>query len=67
MNTQTGQIYRNREEARAAMRRGEPVVPISEEVAKLVDDGHTFQNSLSRKKQARIRNKAARRARKRNR
>lgn len=33
MNDETGQVYRGRADIEAARRRGEPLVPVSEEVA----------------------------------
>lgn len=39
MNTETGAVYRGDAAVRAAMERGEPIAPISEEVARMVEAG----------------------------
>lgn len=65
MNPRTGEVYEG-QAVNEALGRGEPLVPISERAAQVLKDGHTFQ-AFSKKKQARIRNRAARRSRKRNR
>lgn len=39
MNTDTGQVYEGKEAIDAALLRGEPVVPVSERVARLMRTG----------------------------
>ena len=49
MNTETGQIYRDEEEIRAAMLRGENLVEVSERVAQLVEAGQKVLNRAERR------------------
>lgn len=48
MNTETGQIYRGEAEIAAARRRGEPIVPVSERVANLMEGGNRKQRRAAR-------------------
>lgn len=43
MNTETGQIYRGEKEIEAAIKRGEPIVEVSENVAQMVERGQSQQ------------------------
>ncbi len=51
MNTETGKIYKTAEEIEAARKRGEPLVPISDYVAEVMEAGHTALNRKERRKQ----------------
>ena len=53
MNSDTGQIYRGFEEISAAKLRGEPIVPVSESVAKQVETGQRVLNRRERRTKAR--------------
>ena len=60
MNTDTGEIYRALDEIKAALERGEPVVPVSEKVAKTMEAGQREMSRRARrneKKQQRKRGK----------
>ena len=58
MNTDTGQIYRTDEAIKAALARGEPIVEVSELVAKFVELGQQVSE-----KQGMTRGQARRRLR----
>lgn len=58
MNTETGRIYRDPEEITAAIKRGEPVEPVSEEVARIVEEGHAAINRKERRRLAALARKA---------
>jgi hypothetical protein len=58
MNTETGQIYRTMEEILAAQQRGEPIVPVSERVARAVEIGMEGLNRAQRRQQQRKARKA---------
>jgi hypothetical protein len=66
MNTNTGQIYENQYEIGKAIERGEPVVPVSKRVVKIVRAGHAAIEK-ARKVRRRKREKIARVSRKKNR
>ena len=55
MNTETGDIYRGQAAIDAAIGRGEPVVPVSERVAQLVDAGRRVEAQGMTRGQARRR------------
>ena len=52
MNTNTGQIYRTKEEIEAAKARGEPLVPVSDRVAEIIEAGHRALNRRERRRLA---------------
>lgn len=64
MNLRTGEIYQDGEDIKRAIAGGDPVAPVSPQVAQLVRDGWTYQRQKARR---RARNRAARAARKANR
>ncbi len=51
MNVETGQMYRGVDEINAAKERGEPIVEVSERVAKAVEIGMQALNRRERRKQ----------------
>ncbi len=52
MNVETGQMYRGVDEINAAKERGEPIVEVSERVAKAVEIGMQALNRRERREQA---------------
>lgn len=52
MNTDTGQIYRGLDEIKAALERGEPVVPVSERVAQTMEAGQRALGNRKERRQA---------------
>lgn len=62
MNIETGKIYRTPEEIKAALDRGEPLVPVSDYVAGVVEEGHRAMNRKERRKAAAIARRAERAA-----
>lgn len=49
MNSSTGQIYRGAENIAEAIRRGEPIVPVSEHVADTMEAGQAEMNRRQRR------------------
>lgn len=60
MNTDTGQVYRTKSEIDAAFMRGEPLVPVSEDVADAVEAGMAL-NRHERRRLAAIERRARKR------
>lgn len=68
MNTDTGEILRGSKAIREAQARGEPIVPVSDKIARLVQLGQAAKEATqTRKRRRRWQGKIARAARKRNR
>ena len=61
MNTDSGRIYQGEEQIRKALARGEPVVPVSERVAELVEAGERYLNRAERRRHEREERRAAKR------
>mgnify|MGYP003596963306 CR=1 FL=1 len=54
MNTDTGALYRTPEEIAAAAARGERIVTIGEEAARVVEAGHEAMNRHERRRAAKL-------------
>lgn len=63
MNVETGQLYRTEAEAAAAVARGEPIVRVSDQVARLIGAGRRAQDRARAKRKR----KAAKTSRRKNR
>ena len=61
MNTDSGRIYQGEAQIKAALERGEPVVPVSPYVAQVVEEGHRSLNRAERRRTAREERREARR------
>lgn len=61
MNTDTAQLYYG-QKIREALDRGEPIVPVSAEAARVVEAGHQALNRAERRRIAREERRAQRRA-----
>jgi hypothetical protein len=66
MNTNTGQIYEGFD-IQPAIDRGEPVVPVSARVAKLMRAAQRAERQSTQKRKARLKDRVAAASRKRNR